>query len=174
MWFDFRPVELDFLEQAPRRHVAEAHVALPRAAVWDAFTDAFSWHEWWPGVRRAGYRGEPPFGVGTIREADVGGFRMEETMLAWDEGRLWAYRIDRSTAPMAKAQLEATELADDGDGTLVRWTLALEPRLLTKLGGPWFDGAVRHMLARALRNLEAREAARGQADPARRAQRLGD
>ena len=158
MWFRFDPVELDFLERAPRRHIAEASVALPREVVWRAFTDASTWHEWWPGVRSAGYRGEPPFGVGTFREADVGGWLMEETMLAWDEGRRWAYRIDRSTVPMARAQLEATELSDEADGTRVRWTLALQPRLLMKLGKPWFDASVQRMLERAMRNLEKREA----------------
>ena len=160
MWFRFRPVELEFLESAPRRHVAEARVDLPRDVVWRAFTDASTWNEWWPGVRSAGYGSEPPFGVGTIREADVGGFRMEETVLAWDEGRRFAYRIDRSNAPIAKAQLEATELEDDGTGTRVRWTLALEPRLLMKLARPWFQGSVERMLERALRNLERREAGR--------------
>jgi carbon monoxide dehydrogenase subunit G len=160
VWFRFRPVGLEFLETAARHRAVEAHAALPRDVVWRAFSDAATWHEWWPGVRSAGYRGEPPFGVGTIREADVGGFRMEETILAWDEGKRWAYRIDRSTAPIAKAQVEVTELADDGDGTRLRWTVALEPRLVMKLGGPLLEGAMRRMLDRALRNLAAREASR--------------
>lgn len=161
MWFQLRPVELDYLESAPRRHVVEATTALPRDVVWRAFSDASTWPEWWPGVRRAGYRGDPPFGVGTVREADVGGWLMEETMLAWDEGRRWAYRIDRSTAPIAHAQLESTTLADDdGGGTRVRWALAFEPRLLMKLARPWLQTSTQRMLERALCNLERREAAR--------------
>ena len=81
---------------------------------------------------------------------------MEETMLAWDEGRRWAYRIDRSTAPLAKAQLESTELEDCGAGTKVRWTLAIHPGLLLRFTGPLFRRTVQRMLERAMRNLEAR------------------
>ena len=161
MWFDFRPIELDFLETAPNVYVVRAEVKLPRSVVWSAIVDAPTWHEWFPGVRSAGYRGDPPYGAGTIREADVGGMLMEETMLAWDEGRRWAYRIDRSTAPLAEAQLESTELEDEAAGTLVRWTLALDPGERTQFSGPAFESTVQSLLERALENLAAREAARG-------------
>ncbi len=84
---------------------------------------------------------------------------MDETLLAWDEGRRWAYRIDRSTAPLAKAQLESTELEDHGAGTKVRWTLATHPGLLLRLTGPFFRRSVQRLLERAMRNLEARSRA---------------
>ncbi len=129
---------------------------LPRQAVWEALVDSSTWSEWWPGVRSASYVGDPPYGVGTRRIADVGGWRMEETLLAWDEGRRWAYRIDRSTAPLAKAQLESTELEDRGAGKNVRWTLATHPGLFLRFTGPFFRRTVQRMLERAMRNLEAR------------------
>jgi carbon monoxide dehydrogenase subunit G len=156
MWFRMRPVELDFLEKAPRRIAVEGVVALPRDLVWQALVDAPSWPEWFPGVRSAGYLGDPPYGVGTIRVADVGGWRMEETMLAWDESRRWAYRIDGSTAPLARAQLECTELADHATGTRVTWSFAIEPGLLLRLTGPFFRGTVQRLLDRALQRLDAR------------------
>jgi carbon monoxide dehydrogenase subunit G len=156
MWFELKPVGLDFLESAPRITVVECHVDLPRHQVWEAVVDAPTWSEWWPGVRSASYAGAPPYGVGTRRIADVGGWRMEETMLAWDPGRRWAYRIDRSTAPLARAQLESTELEDHGAGTTVRWTLAAHPGLLLRITGPFFQRTVQRMLERAMRNLEAR------------------
>jgi carbon monoxide dehydrogenase subunit G len=155
-----REVGLEFLEEAPRITVVGCEVALPRWEVWDALVDPPSWREWFPGVRSARYLGDPPYGVGTIRVADVGGHRMEETMLAWDEGRRWAYRIDRSTLPLAKAQLECTELEDRGSGTRVRWTLAIHPGILLRVTGPWFRGTVQRLLERAMRNLEARQAGR--------------
>ncbi len=154
MWFQLRSVGMDFLELAPRIYVVECNVALPRKQVWEAFIDAPTWPAWFPGVRSASYRGDPPHGVGTIRLADVSGFLMEETMLAWDEGRRWAYRIDRSTAPLAKAQLECTELEDLGAGTRVRWTLATHPGILLWLTGPFFQRTVQRLLERAMRNLE--------------------
>ena len=160
MWFRMREVGLEFLEEAPRITVVECDVALPRQEVWDAVVDPPSWPEWFPGVRSAAYLGEPPYGVGTTRVADVGGHLMEETMLAWDEGRRWAYRIDRTTLPLAKAQLECTELEDRGSGTRLRWTLATHPGILLWLTGPFFRGTVQRLLERAMRNLEARRAGR--------------
>ena len=160
MWFQMRQVDLDFLENAPRIHVVGCDVALPREVVWNAVIDPPTWSDWFPGVRSASYRGDPPYGVGTIRIADVGGYLMEETMLAWDDGRRWAYRIDRATVPLAKAQLEATELAYQGSGTRVRWTLASDPGILLRVTAPFFQSTVQRLLERAMRNLEAREASR--------------
>ena len=75
---------------APRIHVVECDVRLPRMEVWRALIDASTWNEWFPGVRSASYRGSPPHGVGTVPNADVSGRFFEETMLAWDEGRRFA------------------------------------------------------------------------------------
>ncbi len=75
-------------------------------------------------------------------------------MLAWDEGRRWAYRIDRSTAPLARAQLECTELEDRGSGNHVCWTLARHPGMLLWLTGPFFQRTVQRLLERAMCNLE--------------------
>lgn len=165
MWFQLRKVELDFLENAPRIHVVECRVALPRDDVWKAVVDPPAWPEWFPGVRSASYLGPPPYGVGTIRVANVNGFLMEETMLAWDESWRWAYRIDRSTAPLAKAQLESTELYDEGVGTRVRWTLATHPGILLRLTAPSFQRTVQRLLERAMRNLEIRARSGGAATP---------
>jgi len=160
VWFQLRSVEMDFLEEAPRIHMAESKVDLPREVVWGAFADSSTWPQWFPSVRSAGYLGEAPYGVGTTRISHVGRFRFEETMLAWDEGRRWAYRIDRCTFPLAKAQLECTDLEDCGTGTRVRWTLALQPGPVLFLTPPsLFEGTVQRLLEAALRRLEAFAAA---------------
>jgi carbon monoxide dehydrogenase subunit G len=155
MWFRLRPVELDFLASAPRRWSVEAHVRAPRRAVWEAFVDAPSWPRWFPGVSEVSYPGgSPPYGVGTRREAVVRGRRWRETILAWDEGVRWAYRVDAASVPLARAQIECTEFADDGDGTRLRWTLAAEPRLLLRVTAPFMTRTLGDLLERAVRNLE--------------------
>jgi len=169
MWFRMQSVGIDFLQEAPKIYVVRCNVALPRHEVWEAIIDAPSWPAWFPGVRSASYRGDPPYGVGTIRVANVGGFLMEETVLAWEEGRRWAYRIDRSTAPLAKAQLECTELEDHGSGTRVRWTLATHPGVLLRVTGPIFQRTVQRLLERAMRNLEAHAGERRASSLRRRA-----
>lgn len=127
-WHELRKVGLEYLEEAPQCYRLEARVALSADAVWRALADAESWAEWFPGVEWARYgegSGEP--GVGTLRQSQVGGVRYDETMLVWDAPRRWGYRIERTTAPIARAQVEVTELEPDGDGTRVIWRLATDP-----------------------------------------------
>lgn len=155
MWFDLDAAEIDFLDRAPRRWEVEVQVNAPRMAVWEAFVDPKTWHLWFPGVIEASYPGStPPYGVGTRRFSHVGRQYYEETMLAWDEGTRWAYRIDRTTLPLSAAHVECTDFEDDGDHTLLRWTLAARPRMLLRLGSPFMEGMLRRLLKQAARNLE--------------------
>jgi hypothetical protein len=68
-----RKESLGFLGHAPVVHVAEAVIAAPRNAVFGAIAEPRGWKHWFPGVRDASYTTPPPHGVGTIREANVGG-----------------------------------------------------------------------------------------------------
>jgi hypothetical protein len=156
MWFTMRKEDVGFVERAGSVHVADAMMAAPRARVFGAFVDPDGWPAWFPSVQRATYTSPPPFGVGTIREAQVGGTRWVEEMVAWDDGRRWAWTVLRASVPFAAAQVECFEFADAGPGTHVRWTLALEPRLVARLGAWFATGAIRRLLARATANLDAR------------------
>jgi carbon monoxide dehydrogenase subunit G len=153
MWFEMRREDLGFLHRAPVVHVAEADVAAPRAAVFAALVEPGGWKDWFPSVRAARYASPPPHGVGTIREADVAGTHWIEEMIAWDEGTRWAWTVTRASVPLAKAQVEAFELEDAGGGTRVRWTLAMEPRLLARLGSPFAGRTIDRLLRRATDNL---------------------
>jgi uncharacterized protein YndB with AHSA1/START domain len=155
MWFPMRKVDLAFIDTAGKTYVAERTLRAGRANVWNAFTDPTTWHEWWPGVASASYGDSmPPYGVGTFREATVGGQRYEEYIVAWDTGTRWAYYIDRATLPIATAQLECTEFEDWDGGTRVRWTVAFDRRLLMWLMTPFFPRIMDSMLARAMSNLD--------------------
>jgi uncharacterized protein YndB with AHSA1/START domain len=155
MWFELRKEDLSFLGRAPVVHVAEAEVAAPRPVVFAALVDPRGWPGWFPGVREAFYASSPPHGVGTIREAYVNGTQWIEEMIAWDDDARWAWTVLRASVPLAVAQVESFELGDAGSRTRVRWTLALEPRLLARLGGPLAAGTVRRLLRRAMTNLGA-------------------
>ena len=156
-----RRESLDFLTRAPAVRVAEGEIAAPRAAVFAAFVDSPGWKHWFPSVRSASYTTPPPWGVGTIREADVGGTRWVEEIIAWDEPTRWAWTVVSASVPLATAQVEAFEFAEAGAATRVRWTIALEPRLIARLGAPFFEGALVRMLRRALGNLSAHLARHG-------------
>ncbi len=165
MWFKMRKVGLDYIERAGKTYVVECDVDAPRADVWQAFVDPTTWSEWFPGVQSASYGNSPePYGVGTFREARVGGQRFEEYIVTWEEGKRWAYYIDRATVPLARAQLECTEFEDRDDGTRVRWILAADRRLLMWLAAPFFQRTIDSLLKKAMRNLETFIQARS-ADP---------
>ncbi len=150
-----RKVGLDFVERAGSVYVMECDVAAPRQEVWEAFADPSTWSAWFPGVESASYRGDPPYGVGTIREAKVARQHYVEEMVAWEEGVRWAYTIARATVPIAKAQLECTEFEDRGSGTRVRWILACDRRLLLWLAAPFFRRHLLLLFRRAMANLGA-------------------
>jgi len=147
---------LSFLDRAPVRHVFTAVVPATRDAVFAELADPTTWPTWFPGVRSARYHGAPPYGVGTIREADVAGTRWVEEMIAWDAGRRWAYTVLEASMPLAHAQVESFEVEDAPGGTRVRWTLAIEPRLVQRLAAPIAPLVMRRLFERAMRNLGAR------------------
>jgi hypothetical protein len=155
MYFSMRAVDMDFLDNAEKIWVMEASVAAPRAEVWKAIADPTVWHEWFPGVERASYEGDPPYGVGTVRRARVGGQDFDEVMVCWDEEMRWAYYVRGASYPLARAQLECTELIDCDGGTLMRWTIAVDRGWMLRLATPFFHRTVTRLWLRAARNLEA-------------------
>ena len=156
MWFELRKESLGFLDRAPVVHVAEAVIAAPQHAVFGAIAEPRGWEDWFPGVREASYTTPPPFGVGTIREADVGGTRWVEELIEWEDPTRWAWTVLHTSAPFAKAQVELFEFMEAADGTRVRWTLALEPRLLARLAAPLAGRIVPRLLRQAMANLATR------------------
>ena len=154
-WHNFRPVGLDFLQQAKKVYVLEAQIPQPRDKVWQAICDADNWHLWFPGVLKASYGdSQEPYGVGTRRYAKVGKAKYEETMLAWDEGERFAYRIDRATVPIAHAQVESTELEDIDIGTRLKWVLACDRKLMLLLMAPYFKPYLQGIWNKVGLNLE--------------------
>ena len=155
MWFAMRAVDASFVETAPKTYTVECLVRRPRKEVFAAYADPASWISWFPGVREANYGDSPlPFGVGTRRYAQVGGFRYDEVIVAWDEDRRFGYYLERATLPIAHAQLELTEFEDAPEGTLVRWTIAADPRPMLRLVSPVFRSVLALLFGRAMRRLE--------------------
>jgi uncharacterized protein YndB with AHSA1/START domain len=151
-----RKEDLRFLATAPVVHVTEAAVAAPRASVFAALVDAAGWSAWFPNVRAARYASAPPHGLGAIREADVGGTRWREEIVACDPDARFAWTVTGASVPFARALVESYEVADAPGGTRVRWTFALEPRLVARLAAPFMARTLARTLARATANLEAR------------------
>jgi carbon monoxide dehydrogenase subunit G len=156
VWFELRKESLAFLDRAPVVHVAEAMIAAPQHAVFRAIAEPRGWADWFPGVREASYTTPPPFGVGTIREADVRGTRWVEELIEWEDPVRWGWTVLRSSVPFARAQVELFELIEAVGGTRVRWTLAVEPRLLARLTTALAGPMTSRLLREAMANLEPR------------------
>ncbi|MFK0049329.1 SRPBCC family protein [Streptomyces sp. NPDC090741] len=120
-----RPVGLDFIEDAPTRLRFAARTTAGPEAVYRALAeDVEGWSQWFGAVTLA----RPTHG-GAGREVRLaGGTRFEETIMAADPERRYAYRVDETNVPGIRALLEEWRLtpADPCSGTLVRWTFAVD------------------------------------------------
>jgi hypothetical protein len=79
-----------------------------------------------------------------------------EELIAWEEPTRWARTVLRSSVPFGQAQVELFEFTEATDGTRVRWTLALEPRLLARLAAPLTGRMHPRLLRQAMANLATR------------------
>lgn len=118
-----REVGLDFVERAPVRLVFAREIAAPPEPVFRALAeDVPGWAEWFSAVTLA-----RPLDDGARREVRLrGGTRFEETILAAKSPEVYAYRVDVTNAPGARAMVEEWRLAPAGTGTRVQWTFAVD------------------------------------------------
>ncbi|GAA5205671.1 SRPBCC family protein [Streptomyces thinghirensis] len=118
-----RPVGLDFVETAPVRLVFAREISAAPDVVFRALAeDVPGWTAWFSAVTFA-----RPIGGGAGRDIRLkGGTRFVETVLAAEPPEVYAYRVDVTNAPGARAMVEEWRLAPAGTGTRVRWTFAAD------------------------------------------------
>ncbi|GAA3997893.1 SRPBCC family protein [Streptomyces marokkonensis] len=118
-----RPVGLDFVETAPVRLVFARELSAAPGPVFRALAeDVPGWTTWFSAVTFA-----RPTGEGAGREIRLkGGTRFVETVLAAERPEVYAYRVDATNVPGARAMAEEWRLAPAGAGTRVRWTFAVD------------------------------------------------
>lgn len=150
-----QPVDLTFFDDAPVVVRRQARVEAPRDRVFALVaTDPAGWGRWFPGFSDDGrWETPPPHGVGSVRTVRAFGVRYRETLLAWDDGERFAFRIDQSSAPMAKAFAEDYRVADEGSGTMLSWTIAMVPGSALRLCRPLLPVGFGLMLRRAAAGL---------------------
>jgi uncharacterized protein YndB with AHSA1/START domain len=153
MRFSLRREDLSFVERAPV--VVRAEVSLPAspAAVWPAFADAPAWVDWFTGMQDAHYTSPAPYGVGSTRSVRVMGLVADETILAFDPGKRFAFRVDAANLPMLRALVEVVTLEADGAGTRVVYRQALEPKPWLRPLLPLLRGQMERGLRRGLDGL---------------------
>ncbi|MFF9497760.1 SRPBCC family protein [Streptomyces flaveolus] len=114
---------LAFVESAPVRLVFAAEIAAAPEQVFRALAeDVPGWTAWFSAVTSA-----RPIGEGAGREIRLrGGTRFVEAVLTAQRPEVYAYRVDVTNAPGARALAEEWRLAPAGPGTRVRWTFAAD------------------------------------------------
>jgi hypothetical protein len=106
--------------------------------------DASTW-SWFPNFKDGSCEGD-------TRRVRIGRYDYVETILVRD-GSAFAFRVDETSAPYAKALVEEWRAEPHPDGTLARWTFTADPAWFMRLPGvKSFIGAT---FRRAMRNLEA-------------------
>ena len=118
-----RPVGLDFLDTAPVRLVFAQEISAAPEAVFHALNDDVpGWAEWFAAVTQARSLDD-----GAGRDIRLkGGGRFRETVIAAKEAEVYAYRVDVTNAPGARALAEEWRLVPTGTGTRVQWTFAAD------------------------------------------------
>ncbi|WP_370071912.1 SRPBCC family protein [Streptacidiphilus sp. MAP5-3] len=148
----------EFLESAPVRIVTEERLTSGPEAVFRELTDdASTWPSWFGAISRASYTGPPPYGVGAGRAVKlVGGVRFVESVLVWEDSQRFVYRIEETNLLGAHAWLEEWLLTPDGDGTLLRFTMAIEGHAVIELPTQAAHSLVERSVRTAMHKLDAR------------------
>lgn len=129
MAYRLRAEDVSFVDRAPVVVRAETSVAASPAAVWPAFADASAWPGWFAGMKDAHYTSPEPHGVGSTRYVHVLSLEVDETILAFDVGERFAFRVDSANLPFLDALVEVITLEPIGSTTRVVYRQALEPKL---------------------------------------------
>jgi len=140
-----RPVGLDFIATAPVRLVFAQEISAAPEAVFRALNDDVpGWAEWFAAVTHARSVDD-----GAGRDIRLkGGGRFRETVIAAKEAELYAYRVDVTNAPGARALAEEWRLMPAGTGTRVQWTFGADGTAPFR----WAVKAARAGLGRAFRD----------------------
>lgn len=131
-----RAENLDFVEKAPYDFLTEADLPAPPERVFEVFADVSGWPRWFDGMRAGRWISAQQGGVGAVRHMTLDTLSVDETILAWEPGVHFAFRIDTVTLPLIRAMVEDYRLERRGEGTHLVWRAAYDPSLLTRLLHP--------------------------------------
>lgn len=129
MRWDLRPVEAGFFEDAPHRFVSTEIVRHAPERVFAAIAEnPAGWGDWYRGFDHNGHWSTPlPPGVGSHRVMRMARVAYEETILEWEPGRRFGFRVDRAGVPLARAFAESYRTTPHEAGTVCQWLVAVDP-----------------------------------------------
>jgi hypothetical protein len=149
-----RQVQPGFFTEAPVRATAGALVDAPVGEVFKLVAaDPSAWARWCLGFSAASrWTSPPPHGLGSNRTMHAFAATFDETIIAWEENRRFAFRVDKTGVPSVKAFAEDWRFEAVGNTlTRIDWTMVADAsapkawlracltvgmRLLLRVGGP--------------------------------------
>jgi hypothetical protein len=146
-------VDAAFVETARQKVQVEQIVRAPIQKVWDTIADSDSWPQWFKPMTECVVTSDPRTGVGATRSVVVGSLEADEEFVTWDEPNVWAFTIVKTNIPIASKFIEQLELDTHNDGTLVSYTGAFDPHLVTKLSYPLVKRQIRKSWTAGLQGL---------------------
>jgi len=137
MNFALEPADESFLSSAPVRFSDTFEIPRPAEDVWREIVsdNALGWCR----LLSIRWTSPRPFGVGTTRQATImrGASKVQELYFIWEEGRRNTFYVTEASAPLFRRLAEDYVVEPDGPSRCrFTWTIALEPTLLGRLGGP--------------------------------------
>lgn len=154
MPWECRAETLDFVERAPASFLTEADLPAPPEKVFEVFADVSSWPRWFDDMRDGRWMTDQTSGVGATRRMTLGLIAVEETILAWEPGSRFSFRIDRATLPLIRAMVEDYQLVPTQNGTRLVWKAAYDPSWITRLLHPIVRAVFGAQFRRTAENLK--------------------
>jgi hypothetical protein len=125
---ELRRVEPEFFRNAPVRVTVGVVVNAPVADVFRLVaTEPSAWARWFVGTSSGSWTSTPPCGVGSNRSMRVFGVTFDETVLAWEENSLFAFRVNEAAFPTVEAFADEWRFDSvDTRRTRIGWTIAAD------------------------------------------------
>lgn len=151
MWFELRPTTLDF--ESRHRFVNVVEIDAPASKVFPLLTgERFT--EWLPDLLSWEWTSPAPRGVGSTRIVRLRSLAVKERILAWDEGRRFAFAIEAISVPLVRRMTEDMVLEPLGDARCrFRYTVQYAPSPLMRLVHPIARPIFGRMFRRAAENV---------------------
>ena len=155
MRFSCHPVDASFFDTAPMRFKHAVELAARPADVFAIFEDGESWPRWFQGINKVVWTSNKPYGVGTTRTVWLSIATVDEHFFRWEPGRRFSFYMTGQSMPLVHAMAEDYLLEERALGeTRFTYTMAIEPRLALRMGGPVARRQFDSMVASACRGLQ--------------------
>lgn len=127
-WHSLEPVDASFFTAAPVLHRFPVKLTVSPQRVWESLASERSVADWGMGVT-VRWTSPRPFALGATREVVLPARSMtvREEFFRWDEGSGYSFFVREANRPGFVGLAENYEVVADRSGTLLTWTIAIEP-----------------------------------------------